>query len=139
MSNEFDDIGKIFDGAEPTLTSSDSDAIRRGVWHRVRRHKIIVKVRIAVTTVAVIVIAIVATLPKNHAQNYDYAEMSYLSSNELIEEISQIPVDEITVQLADNDESEIQEAILSEVDLEDAVKTLSKNEQEELLIAMSDM
>ncbi len=139
MSDEFKNIENIFDGAEPMLTTSDSDAIRKGVWRRVRRHRIIVKVRIAVATAAVIVLAIITALPKNQAQNYDYWELSYLSDDELIEEVSTMPSEEITIQLADSDEDEIEEAILSQIDVEDAVSALPRDEQEEILIAMNNM
>ncbi|RKZ26481.1 hypothetical protein DRQ26_04345 [bacterium] len=139
MNQEFEDIRELFERTKPVLTARDGEIIRDGVWRKFRRHRTMKKVRVAIATVAVIVIAIVATLPHSPNENDNFIAISSFSDEELVEEIAQFPSYQVIVQLAGSDEAEIKDAILSEIDVESSVKALSRDEQEELLLAMSEM
>lgn len=139
MNYEDDDIKELLNLTTPELTTRESEFIRRGVWRKIERHKTAVKVRTTLAaTAAVIIIAVIATIG-THEQIAENEWISVLSEDELMEEIATaIPSEQITTELLQQDGNSISDAIIADADIEDAVATLSNEQQEELLLALSE-
>lgn len=139
MNIENGDMKQLLERTDAVLTARDGERIRRGVWRKVRRHRTMVKVRYALATAAVIVIAVIATLRTSPDIGTNGWDVALMTNDELMQEIAQMPSGQVAAEMLEYEGDSIAEALLSDSDISDAVATLSADEQEELLLALSDI
>ena len=140
MNIENGDIRNLFARTAPELTPRDAEQIRDGVWRKVRRHKTAVKVKTtAAGAIIVILVAVIATFKTSPQVPTNGWDIALMSENELMQKASTVPSEKIAVELLGNDGDSIADAVISDADIETAVKSLSTKEQEELLLALADL
>jgi len=140
MNIENGDMGNLFARTAPELAPRDGERIREGVWRKVRRHKTAVRLRTAAAgAIIIFLIAVIATFKTSPDISANGWDIAMLSEDELMQKASAMPSEKIALELLGNDGDSIADAVISDVDIETAVKSLSTKEQEELLLALADL
>ena len=137
--SERDYISELFERTEPSFFSDDSERIRDGVWRRVRRHRTIVKARVAIAAVAVIIIAVLVTLKTSQTTAVNDWDIAIMTDDELMQEASKLPQVELVNEIIGSEAEAIEVALLTEADINEVIQTLSEDEQEELLLALNEI
>ena len=139
--SEFDEkkFERMWETTEPNLTPREIEKIRKGVWHRVRKHRTAVRLRTAFASTIVIIIAvIIAVNPFSNVGNTDQNNFFIVSEDDYWQQLEKIPEDELVYSIMSTDIDSIENALISQSSVETAVSSLSDDEQEELLVALAD-
>ncbi len=132
------DIREIWRCWQAPLSEGERRMVLDGVWRRVRRHRIAVRVRYAATTALAFVVVLLTVFVARPTQKGDGSEFELLSTAELMRRVAAYASLGALTELAGDDADSMLAAIIAEADAREALEALPPQEQEEFLLALAE-
>ena len=139
MSNYDDRIRDLLERTRPSLTVREGCEIRHNVWTKVTKTRFAPRLYYSFGAAVLGLIIFLAVILTPESKPEGIWNISFYTDKELLEEVSQLPQEQVVAGLLGEDGEDIASAIYSDVDIEDAITSLTHEEQEELILALAEL